>query len=58
MSDDKKADEGVYGISSGIEDPARVIGGYGETTKRLGAKTKEVQNVSFENLCVTGEILI
>lgn len=52
MSDDKKADEEVYGISSGVEDPARVIGGYGETTKRLGAKTKEVQNVSFENLRV------
>ncbi|KAJ5687789.1 hypothetical protein N7536_010408 [Penicillium majusculum] len=47
MSDDKKADEGVYGISSGIEDPARVIGGYGETTKRLGAKTKEVQNADL-----------
>lgn len=52
MSDDKKAGEEVYGISSGIEDPARVIAGYGETTKRQGAKTKEVQNVSFENLRV------
>lgn len=46
MSDDKKADEEVYGISSSVEDPARVVGGYGETTKRHGAKTKEVQNVS------------
>lgn len=47
MSDGKKADEEVYGISSGVEDPARVIGGYGETIKRQGAKTKEVQNADL-----------
>jgi hypothetical protein len=46
MAQDKKAQEEVYGISTAVEDPARVIGGYGETIKRHGAKTKEVQNVS------------
>lgn len=46
MADDKKVQEEAYGISTSVEDPARVIGGYGETIKRHGAKTKEVQNVS------------
>ncbi|OQE30897.1 hypothetical protein PENFLA_c002G04213 [Penicillium flavigenum] len=47
MAEDKKAQEEVYGISTSVEDPARVIGGYGETIKRHGAKTKEVQNADL-----------
>lgn len=43
---DVKVQEEVHGISTALEDPARVIAGYGETTKREGAKTKEVHNVS------------
>lgn len=44
---DAKAQEGVHGISSVVEDTPHVIAGYGETAKREGAKTKEVRNVSF-----------
>jgi hypothetical protein len=44
---DVKVQEEVHGISSALEDPARVLAGYGETTKREGAKTKEVHNVSL-----------
>jgi hypothetical protein len=44
---DVKAHEEVHGISTALEDPARVVAGYGETTKRQGAKTKEVHNVSL-----------
>jgi hypothetical protein len=44
---DLKVQEEVHGISSALEDPARVVAGYGQTTKREGAKTKEVANVSF-----------
>lgn len=49
MSDEKKALEEVHGISSSVEvgDGARVVPGYGQTTKREGAKTKEVHNVSL-----------
>ena len=44
---DTKVHEEVHGISTAIEDRAHVIAGYGETTKREGAKTKEVHNVSL-----------
>jgi hypothetical protein len=44
---DVKVHEEVHGISTAIEDQAHVIAGYGETTKREGAKTKEVHNVSL-----------
>ncbi|KAJ5794055.1 Major facilitator superfamily domain general substrate transporter [Penicillium paradoxum] len=47
MSDDKKALEEVHGISTAIDDPARVLPGYGQTTKREGAKTKEVHNADL-----------
>ncbi|KGO67789.1 Major facilitator superfamily domain, general substrate transporter [Penicillium italicum] len=47
MSDDKKADEEVYGISSSVEDSAQVTGGFGETFKRHGVKAKEVQNADL-----------
>ncbi len=47
MSDEKKASEEVHGISSSVDDGARVVPGYGQTTKREGAKTKEVHNVSL-----------
>ena len=45
MSDDKAHE--VHGISTAVEDQAHVLAGYGKTTKREGAKTKEVHNVSL-----------
>lgn len=45
MSDIKGSDE-THGISSAIEVQPHVVAGYGQTTKREGAKTKEVHNVS------------
>lgn len=44
---DMKAQEEVHGISSALENEPRVLAGYGQTTKREGAKTKEVHNVSL-----------
>jgi hypothetical protein len=44
---DVKVHEEAHGISTAIEDRAHVLAGYGETTKREGAKTKEVHNVSL-----------
>lgn len=46
ISDNKKAVEELYGITSSVEDRSRVVSGYGETINHHGAKTKEVQNVS------------
>lgn len=43
---DMKAQEEVHGISSATDYEPRVLAGFGETTKREGAKTKEVHNVS------------
>ena len=43
---DMKAQEEVHGISSALENETHVTAGFGQTTKRAGAKTKEVHNVS------------
>ncbi|KAJ6013421.1 hypothetical protein N7540_008012 [Penicillium herquei] len=45
MSDTKH--EEVHGVSSAVEDTPQVIAGYGETTKREGAKTMEVRNAEL-----------
>ncbi|CAG8057426.1 unnamed protein product [Penicillium salamii] len=44
---DMKAQEEVHGVSSAIDYEPRVVAGFGETTKREGAKTKEVHNADL-----------
>ncbi|KAJ5827180.1 Major facilitator superfamily domain general substrate transporter [Penicillium robsamsonii] len=47
MSDEKKAQEEVYGISSATEHHTQVTTGHGDTKQRHGAKTKEVLNADL-----------